>query len=116
MPGHIRTKSADFEIIVFGHVDMLSGVCFCIACIIIGVFLYLGAIYSCHGVKVMQGHACQDFMDHFSCYNYNFLAICCLRSIVYNNMNAIFELSAYEYSICDPPRFKVIQGHMRLLT
>ena len=44
--------------IVSGWVSLFSGVCVCIACNIIGVSVYLGAIYSCPRVKVTQGHAC----------------------------------------------------------
>ena len=43
--------------IVSGRVSLLSGVCFCIAGSINGVYGYLEAIYSCPGVKVMPGHA-----------------------------------------------------------
>ena len=43
--------------IVSGRVSLLSGVCFCIAGSINGVYGYLEAIYSCPRVKVMPGHA-----------------------------------------------------------
>ena len=52
-------KSANLISIVFGCVFLLFGVRFCIACNIIGVYWYLGAIYSFLGVKVTQDHACQ---------------------------------------------------------
>ena len=45
--------------IVSGRVSLLSWVFFfCIAGSIIGVYGYLGAIYSCPGVKVTQCHEC----------------------------------------------------------
>ena len=43
--------------IVSGWVSLLSGVCVCIAGSIIGVYRYLGAIYSWPGAKVPHGHA-----------------------------------------------------------
>ena len=58
MPGHVREKSSDFAIKVSGRVALLSGVCFCIGGRIIAVYGYLGAIYSCSGVKVKQGYEC----------------------------------------------------------
>ena len=63
MTSYVRscsTNSADWRSIVSGRVSLLFGVCFSIAgsllVFIIGVYGYLGAIYSCTGVKVTQGH------------------------------------------------------------
>ena len=59
MSGHVRTKSSDFAIYrISGRVSLVSGVLFCIAGSIIGVYGYLGAIYSCLVVRVTQGHEC----------------------------------------------------------
>ena len=56
MSGHVWTKSADFAICRIWSSFVAFWSVICIAGSIIGIYGYLGAIYSCPEVKVTQGH------------------------------------------------------------
>ena len=56
-------------------------------------------------------HAKAYFVAHFSRYNSKFVSILSLRIIVYSKTKVKIEISAYEYTIYDPPCVEVMQGH-----